>query len=292
MISVQSGFVRSFDGTAIHYEVRGQGEPLVFVYGIACLMNHWHYQVEYFSQFRQVITFDLRGHHLSQAPKQYKDLSLEAIAKDLPYLLRELGHSKADFVGHSFGVQVLLKAQEVCPEIFKSLVFINGFAKNPLKNMFGLNIVEPFFGLIKRTYSAQPQLLESLWSAAVDNPVAHVGAALAGGFNLTLTEFKDIEIYAKGVAQLRLGVLIPYFEDMMKFDGTKSASTISVPTLIISGEKDNVTPPVFQAELSETITTSEFVLVPYGSHCTQLDFPDYTNLKIEKFLSQNKKRAP
>ena len=63
MINVQSGFVRSYDGTPIHYEVRGKGEPIVFVYGIACLMNHWHYQVEYFSQFRQVITFDLRGHH-------------------------------------------------------------------------------------------------------------------------------------------------------------------------------------------------------------------------------------
>lgn len=70
----------------------------------------------------------------------------------------------------------------------------------------------------------------------------------------------------------------------MDFNGEPILPQITVPALIISGEKDAVTPLRFQYHFKETIPNSTFFLVPYGSHCTQLDFPDYVNLKIEKFL--------
>lgn len=285
VVEKTTGSFQSFDGTSIYYEVHGKGQPLILVYGIACLMNHWHFQVEHFAKTHQVICFDIRGHHKSGVPEHEGLLTLECVAKDIPYLLRELGIKKADFVGHSFGAQCILKTYELSPEIFKSITFINGFAKNPIKGMFGLDVVEPFFYFLKGQYQKNPELLSSLWKAAVDNPLAGFGAALAGGFNLRLTQFKDIEIYVRGVAQIPLNVFIAYFEDMMNFQGELVARSISVPTLIISGEKDMVTPQRFQDELHAEIKGSEFVRVPYGSHCTQLDFPDYINLKIEKFLN-------
>ena len=49
-ISVETGYFESFDGTKIYYETRGKGKPLVFVYGIGCLFNHWAHQVKYFSK--------------------------------------------------------------------------------------------------------------------------------------------------------------------------------------------------------------------------------------------------
>lgn len=289
--SVSKGRFSSYDGTSIYYEVRGKGEPLVFIYGIACLINHWHHQVEYFSRTHQVITFDLRGHHQSHAPADNNELKIESIAKDIPFLLRTLGHKQAHFVGHSFGAQVLLKTYDLFPEIFKSLCFINGFAKNPLKGMFGLDVVEPFFYFIKSQHQKNPALSEQIWRACIDNPIAMWASALAGGFNIKLTEFKDIEIYARGVSKMRLDVLIPYFEDMMSFSGEDIARKISAPTLIIAGDKDLVTPLKFQHELHEYIKKSLFVLVPYGSHCTQLDFPDYTNLKLSDFLNQIKSNS-
>jgi pimeloyl-ACP methyl ester carboxylesterase len=284
-IPFQSGRYKSFDGTSIYYEVRGQGEPIVFIYGLACLINHWHFQIEHFAQTHQVIAFDIRGHHKSDIPADRSQLSLEAIAKDIPYLLREVGVKKAHFVGHSFGAQSMLKAYDLSSELFKSMIFINGFAKNPIKGMFGLDVVEPFFKLMKSSFEKNPETIDFLWQKAVDNPVAMLGAGVAGGFNLRLTQLKDIEIYARGLAQTSLGVFIPYFENMMNFEGEKVASKVLCPALIISGDRDNVTPLKFQEELHELIVGSHFVRVPYGSHCTQLDFPDYINLKIEKFIS-------
>lgn len=281
-----SGTFNSFDGSPIYYEVRGDGDPIVFVYGIACLINHYRPQINYFSTSHKVIAYDLRGHHKSPRPDLDENLTIEALAKDLKFLMSHLQLEKAHFVGHSFGAPVLIKAYELSPEIFKSITLINGFAKNPIKNMFGLDVVEPFFHYFKAKYQENPSLYNYLWQQAVNNPIAIQLSALAGGFNIKLTSLKDIEIYAKGVAHMDLQVFLTLFEDMMQFDGSAILNSIKVPTLIISGEKDNVTPKSYQEQLRDQIPNNEFMLVPYGSHCTQLDFPDFVNLKMEKFFKE------
>jgi pimeloyl-ACP methyl ester carboxylesterase len=285
-IPVQSGQFKSFDDCSIFYEVRGEGEPVVFIYGIACLINHWHHQLDYFSKGYQAISYDLRGHHKSFNKNTKVDYSLMALAHDLPYLLRELGLKQAHFVVHSFGGQIALRAYDEFPEIFKSLTLINGFASNPIKGMFGLNLAEPLFQIIKEIHSLSPNEISKIWKGAIDNPLSMWLSGVLGGFNLKLTDFKDIEIYAKGVSNISLDVLIPFFEDMMKYDGTAAAKKVNVPTLIISGDRDLVTPIKFQHNLHKMIKNSELFIVPYGSHCTQLDFPEYTNFKIDNFIKK------
>ena len=279
------GHYKSFDGTQIYYESRGEGPALVLIYGIACLINHWHYQVEHFSKTHRVITFDLRGHHKSSEIPEQKNLTTQSMAKDLIGLLEHLNISEAHFVGHSFGAVVLLETYRSKPELFKSIVFINGFAKNPIKGMFGLDVIEPFFYFIRNQFNKSPDLWNALWRALIYNPLAMHLAALAGGFNIKLTQFKDIEVYARGVSQMDLKIFLPIFEQMMQFDGDDVLEAIRCPVLIISGQNDHVTPQKFQYELHEKIKGSEMLLVPYGSHCTQLDFPDFVNLRLDSFFS-------
>lgn len=285
MIKLETGYFNSFDNTPIYFEKRGEGEPLIFVYGIACLMNHWHHQVEYFSKTRQVITFDLRGHHKSADLKNSTTLNLNSMALDIVGLCEHLKIKKADFAGHSFGGPIILELYKIKPELFNSICLVNAFAKNPIKNMFGLDVVEPFYKYLRSQFEKSPELWSTVWRHAVDNPVSMQLAALAGGFNISLTHFKDIEVYARGVARMELSVFFQLFEELMNFDGEDILKEISVPTLIVSGEKDGVTPRSFQLHLHETIKDSELFSIPYGSHCCQLDFPDYFNLRYEKFLS-------
>lgn len=283
-ISLKTGKFESFDGTEIYYEVRGHGEPIIMIYGIACLMNNWHHQINYFSKTHQVITFDLRGHHQSADIKDHSNLNFESLCSDIDGLLSHLGLPSAHFFGHSFGVPCLLAYYFHSTDRVRSMVLINGFAKNPIKGMFGVDIIEPLFYFIKDKYLKQQDMWKTLWKTVVDNPMAMYAAALAGGFNLKLTHFKDIEVYARGVSTISLDVFIPLFEEMMKFNYEARLPLIKAPVLVLSGEKDNVTPSFLQKTMAEQIPNAEFVMVPYGSHSTQLDFPDYTNLKIEKFL--------
>lgn len=283
-VTKKTNWFKSFDGTRIYYEVHGTGRPLVLAYGIGCLINHWRHQVKYFSQRYQTIVFDFRAHHKSDLPTDREQISIDAIARDLHALMDHLQLEKASFWGHSFGTQVLLRSYDINPQYFDNLVFINGFASNPIAGMFGNDMAANVFRYLKSGFDLAPETLSYLWQKSVNNPVSIQLAALLGGFNLSLTHLKDIEIYLKGVAGMDLGSFLMLFENMMDYDARPVFDRIDVPTLIVGGKKDSVTPQRYQEEMNLKIKKSQFMMVPYGSHCTQLDMPDFVNLRIEKFL--------
>ena len=286
-IEKKLGYFESFDGQKIYFESRGKGAPIVFVYGLACLMNHWHHQIDYFSQNYRTLIIDLRGHHKTSKPNNLENLTITSLGKDLEALLNHLKIQKAHFVGHSFGAQIMLSAYQKNPDMFQSMTFINGFASNPINEMFGLGIIEKIYHFVNSRYNENPSLWKTLWKLSIESPLAVPFSSIAGGFNLKLTSLKDIQVYVKGVANMDLDVFLKLFEQLMTFHGELILPSIKCATLIISGENDKVTPPKFQKELSEKINASEYLLVPYGSHCTQLDFPDYINLRLEKFFLEN-----
>lgn len=286
-VEKKQSYFESFDGLPIYFESRGKGDPIIFVYGIACLINHWNHQIDYFSKSNRTIAYDLRGHHKSKKPSDLNDLSLTHLGKDLRALMDHLKLSRAHFVGHSFGAQVILSGYELYPEMFRSITLINGFSTNPIKEMFGLGVVEKFYYFLKSKYTQNPELWKTLWKLGVDNPFVVPFTSMAGGFNLKLTSLKDIQVYAKGVANIDLNVFLKLFEELMNFDGNAILSSIECPTLVIAGENDRVTPAKFQEVMAKKIEDSEYLKVPYGSHCTQLDFPDYINLRLEKFVKSH-----
>ena len=283
----QTGYLKSFDGTRIYFEVRGEGKPLVFAYGIGCLINHWQYQIKAFSRTYQTVAFDYRGHHKSDLPQDRTTMTVDALARDLHALMDQLGIQRAGFFGHSFGAQVLLRAYDIAPQYFDNLIFINGFASDPISGMFGNNLASQIFRYLKSGFDYAPQTISYLWEKGVSNPFAVQLAALLGGFNIELTSLKDIEIYLRGVSTLDMSAYLHLFQNMMDYDGRPVYERIDVPTLIISGAKDTVTPQQCQQDMHQKIKGSEFQAVPYGSHCTQLDMPDFVNLRVARFLESS-----
>jgi pimeloyl-ACP methyl ester carboxylesterase len=249
-----------------------------------CTINHFHHQIRHFSGAYQTIYLDYRGHQRTPIPADRTHLSIDAIAQDFRTLLDLLGHSSATFVGHSMGVQVLLRTFDRFPDMFRGLVLINGFAKNPLTSNMGGQLGVELMRLFREGQKMLPETTNFLWKLAANNPLSLHVSALAGGFNLHLSKFKDLEIYGRGVASVDLDVFLAFFEQMLNYDATPVLERIQIPTLIIGGSKDAVTPPINQELLHTKIKGSELLIIPYGSHCTQLDLPDFVNLKMEKFL--------
>lgn len=286
-VEKQSGYFTSFDGTEIYYESRGEGIPLIFCYGIGCLINHWIYQIKDLSTTYNTIVFDYRAHHKSGAPSDLQQMTVEAIAKDLNALIEHLKVKSPVIIGHSFGTQVLLKFHEMYPEVARGYISVNGFATNPVAGMFGNNFAENLFKFIKNGFTLLPETMTAFWRIGINNPVSMRLSALAGGFNINLTQYKDIEIYARGISSMDLKNFIPLFGDMIDFDGRSVFSSIDQPVLLIGGQKDALTPTDKQFQMHRRIKNSEIQIVPYGSHCTQLDFPDFVNLRIRKFLDDH-----
>jgi len=70
---------------------------------------------------------------------------------------------------------------------------------------------------------------------------------------------------------------------MMEYDARPVFDRVDVPTLIISGSKDSVTPIKYQEEMNLRIRKSQFLNVPMA-RTARNDMPDLVNLRIEKFL--------
>lgn len=101
-------FVGSFDsdGLKIHYEVFGQGKPIILVHGWGVdLKKNWveNGWVEALRPVRQVVALDCRGHGKSSKPHDQAVYSYGAMARDVLHLMDHLGIKKADLFGYSMG---------------------------------------------------------------------------------------------------------------------------------------------------------------------------------------------
>ena len=72
---------------------------------------------------------------------------------------------------------------------------------------------------------------------------------------------------------------------MSRDDSTPLLPTIRVPTLVIVGEEDMVTPPADSAALHRGIAGSELVRIPHAGHLSSLEQPEAFNAAVARFLS-------
>ena len=101
---------KASDGCEIFYDVKGNGEPLVFVHGWSANSDVFARQVEHFSNSYRVIVYDLRGHGRSDRRSKIteRNMTMERNAADLLELLDHLEIDKAHVCGWSMGTSILL----------------------------------------------------------------------------------------------------------------------------------------------------------------------------------------
>lgn len=287
-VLVKKDYFESFDGTKIYYELHGdRGPTVVLIYGVACQMNHWIYQVSDLSKDHQVLLFDYRGHHKSEVSHV---LSMDLVAQDLGSLLDHLNIKKAHVVGHSFGVPVGVKFANLFPNKTESLVFINGFVYNPLDELFKFPVSKKLIDTLQTFQSMAPSLSQWLWKKGVNNILTQIAAGVLGGFNLELISFKDIEIYTQALENLKVEVVLKYMEELVKTDLRDDLKKIAAPAMVISGLRDGITPVHQQELMKNLIPDAHIERIKDGSHCTQLDMPEIVNSLMRNFfVSQHKK---
>ena len=72
---------------------------------------------------------------------------------------------------------------------------------------------------------------------------------------------------------------------MTRPDSTPLLSTIHVPTLIVVGDEDTVTPPAASEDMHRAIAGSELVRIPQAGHLSNLEQPDLFTAALAAFLS-------
>jgi 3-oxoadipate enol-lactonase len=261
----------SVNGINSYYSVIGKAKsaPMVLIHGFPFSSEMWKLQMQAMQdQNMRIITYDLRGHGQSEiGDGQY---SIELYVDDLIALLDNLRITKTILSGFSMGGYIALRAIERNPERFNALVLCDTMSAadsneakirraNSIKQIKKDGVGQFAEGFLKavfapETFDSKPDIIDEIRRIILSNsPIGICGALLAMAG---------------------------------RTDTTEALSKISVPTLILVGEQDAVTPPTAAKILHEKIPNSKLHVIEHAGHMSNLENPIKFNEHLTRFLHE------
>lgn len=125
-------FATAPDGVRIHYEIEGDGPPLVLQHGLLRDLNNWRERgyIERLAPRYQCVLVDSRGHGESDKPDDLEAYELRTRVVDLASVLHDANIETAHYLGYSMGGWIGYGISIYMPQRFRSLA-LGGF--NPLR---------------------------------------------------------------------------------------------------------------------------------------------------------------
>ena len=250
------------------YEAAGDPDaiPLVFLHGIGGAARAWRGQLAHFSKRFHAIAWDMPGYGGSQPLARTSISSLAAALQDF---LRDVGANKPIIVGHSIGGMIVQKWLVQFPKLARAVVLAQtspafGKADGDWQKSF----IAARLGPLDRgetMKSLAPSLVKELVG---DDPDPN-GMELARECMGRVPE-----------ASYRAMMLA-----LIGFDQRSTLGDISVPTLLLSGSKDNNAPAPMMAKTATYIPSSQYVELTGVGHLANLERPDAFDEALGGFLN-------
>jgi len=249
----------------LHYEVDGEGEPIVFIHGLGATSHVWYAQREVLSKQFRVVVYDRSGCGLS-APSG-EGYSIQAWSEELVGLLDDLGVSTAVVVGHSLGSTVAMHFAATHPERTRALVLAGGEA---VLSPQGRKILGDRADLVDVHGLTS---VADAWLNSVLSPATRAGNPALAGLLRAMFVSNDASAYSQQARALR------------DADERPAERDIGCPTLLLVGDQDLVTPLSWQQALHAAIAGSRLRIIPATAHMTMLESPAAFNVALLEFLS-------
>lgn len=266
-------------GLQFHYVEAGDGLPLVFVHGGAGDYTTWAPQWAAFSGLYRAISYSRRFSQPNVNPEPEANHSAEVEAGDLGELIDCWNARPAILVGASYGAYTALALATSAPERVRALVLIE----------------PPLLPLASET--AEGMKLRQAFETNIQGPAraafAHEDDAKA---MLTLTEGIAGKLGTDSNADLRMQgrmrnvramKILTTSERQFPAIDPQALARISVPTLLISGER---TEPLWHEvfmTLQRHMPRAEAVVIPAAGHAVARDQPEAFNRCALEFLARN-----
>lgn len=250
-------------GLPLHYSLSGQPQApvLVLAHSLGVSLDMWQPQIDALSPHFHLLRYDVRGHGASGIPTA--PATVEQIGRDLLGLLDHLGIERIHFCGLSMGGSIGQWLGVNAPSRLRRLVLANTAAKigspetwNPriaLVEREGLAPVIP--GTLERWFTpafhaAHPEVIASTRS--------QLEATAVSGYTACCAAVRDADFRA-------------------------TATSISVPTLVLTGTHDPVTPPADARWLADQIPHARYLELP-AAHLSSVEASESFNQALLAFL--------
>ena len=260
--------------------------PLLTLHGLASSTHHWRSFTPYFSRERPVVSWDYRGH----AGQPGGRVDVASCARDAVAVWRATELAPAVAVGLSFGVQVALELWRQDPSAVRALILICGTAGHPLDRVSSSpRLRRAAIGLVRRfagRRDAAARLLGVMGSPR-GRWIARELAYATGGAHRDACPAELLDGVFGHIAALDPVVIAEMIESYLEHDATDVLQTITVPTLIIAGDRDQLTPVATAEAMQRAIPNSELVVFAGHSHLVQVERPDEVHALIDRFLARH-----
>jgi pimeloyl-ACP methyl ester carboxylesterase len=251
------------------------------VHGLVSSTHHWLDFNPHFSQTRQVISWDYRGHGGAPSPRDPSTISVPQFADDAYAVWKATGAGPVVVTALSFGVQVALELWRRHPEAVKALVLICGTPGHPLDRVSSSSALRRALSTSVRA-AASPAL--ALMRSSLGSRIAREVAYLTGGARRDACPSDMLESLFRHVGSLDPRVVSAVTAAYLDHDAHDVLPTITVPTLIIAGDKDQLTPVATAERMHREIRGSRLIVFTGHSHLVQVEKPREVHAAIEDFL--------
>jgi len=250
------------------YEAAGAADlpPLVFLHGIGGTARAWRGQLDAFSDRYRTIAWDMPGYGGS-AP--LAAISIAALAGALQDFLQQLGATKPCLVGHSIGGMIVQQLLVQEPDIAGRVVLAQtspafGRSDGDWQKTF----IEARLGPLDRGETMASLAPSRVKELIGDDPDPQ-GVELARDCMAAVPE-----------AAYRASMLA-----LIGFDLRAALKNIAVPTLLLSGSKDNNAPAPMMAKMATYIPGARYVELEGVGHLANMERPKAFNAALDRFLN-------
>ena len=246
----------TIEGKQLFYSVKGKGEPLLFLH--MSLSNHHQWKPLFSLDSKaKLVLVDLPGHGESDSIEG--EISVPRLTKIMAQFITDLALDRIIPVGHSLGGAIALQLALDHPHLLKGLILLGTGAKLGVYPAIlkGLQIdFEAGVGLVVGQMcfakGANPQTVESVVSECL--------------------QCEPTVGYADLVA-------------CNNFDVRDRLGEIDVPTLVVVGEEDQLTPVKWAQFLSERIPNADLRIIKNAGHMVMVEQPSDLIDTIRTFLN-------
>jgi 3-oxoadipate enol-lactonase len=251
------------------YDDYGPGPVVVLLHGFPLNRKIWSAQETNVGSIYRVIAPDLRGHGESAAPEGV--YTMDTMAGDVIELLDALQINEPVVLGgQSMGGYVALALMARYPERFRALMLIDTRASADSPE--AARNREELARTVETTASPKhvvDAMLPKLFAEETRTRRADLIPPVRAGMERTSP--RAIAGALRGMAQ--------------RPDRTAELASITVPTLVMVGEHDMITPPEEARQMAEALPNALFAVIPNAGHLAPLENPEAANEAILTFLA-------
>lgn len=266
-----------------------QGEPIIFLHGITSSLRTWMgSSTQVAETLGPCYSVSLPGHYPAAFPTGFKSdqLTPPAIADVLAKAIRQLTSGKpVTLIGHSTGGFSALTVAIYHPELVSRVVSVSGFAHGRWTGALG------FYQKLVRSGVLGTALFKWLYRSVRSFRLLRASMRIYVADASSLYRNPELDILVKAAlpdfCSLDLDAMAMYFQVMPNIDITPLLHKISVPVLVMVGDRDPIVPPQQSHLIAQHIQGSELAVINGAGHLVFTERPADFQASLDSWLERH-----